>query len=265
MKMFFREIGKGSPLLILHGLYGSSDNWMSIGRELAKQHRVFIVDQRNHGRSPHSPNHSYTDLANDILEFVDNQGLSKVNLIGHSMGGKASMLFTALNANRVKGLIVVDISPAGYGSVRETDHRAIISALLGLNPELATTRQQLDFNLAMLIPEFRVRQFLLKNITRDTNGVFRWTFNLDAISKNLSSMMDDIFPSNDGLIIKTPTLFVRGGKSNYITQYDEEKIGTWFEDYRIVTIPKAGHWLHAESPHEFIAQASSFLETLPQE
>ncbi|HNS29942.1 MAG TPA: alpha/beta fold hydrolase [Tenuifilaceae bacterium] len=159
MKLFYREMGEGSPLVILHGLYGSSDNWVTIGRELAKDFRVILVDQRNHGQSPHSTQHTYPSMVDDLTELIDCLGLERINLVGHSMGGKTAMLFAHRYPHRAKSLVVIDIAPTGYdsaktavGSGQRDLHSRIIAALSQLDLKVATSREQLDELLAISIP-----------------------------------------------------------------------------------------------------------------
>ena len=266
MQLYYREIGTGTPLVILHGLYGSSDNWITIGRELSSKYRVILVDQRNHGQSPHSPSHSYNHLAEDLLELLQSLGLSKIILMGHSMGGKTAMLFASRFPEMISKLIVVDISPASYSNSKdftsqERVHQQIITSLLSLNIEALTSRQQADELLAKMIPDLRVRQFLLKNLKRESDGKFVWMLNLDSISQNLYQLMDSIFVGMDNVKIQIPTLFIKGEKSPYITPNHEDVIKNHFENYQLVSIPNAGHWVHAEQPVQFLEAVNQFLDS----
>ena len=265
MNIFFREFGKGKPVVILHGLYGSSDNWVSIGRSLAEQFRVILVDQRNHGQSFHSLSHSYQDLSNDLVQFFKLQNLEKAIILGHSMGGKAAMLFATQNPQMVEKLIVVDISPGGYsnsGSLpsQRKIHEKIISSLMAMYIKSISSRQQADEALSKSIADARTRQFLLKNLQRDEEGRFYWLLNLDAISANLDALMGPVFGFSEEVRIEIPTLFVKGEKSPYITQQHIELIEGIFTDNQIVTIPNAGHWVHAEQPNQFLEVVNGFLQ-----
>lgn len=266
MELFCRELGEGFPVVILHGLYGSSDNWMSIGRELASSYRVMIIDQRNHGQSPHSPNHSYDDLVSDLAEFFEQKRLNKAIVVGHSMGGKVAMHFASLHQQRVEALVVADILPWSYSNLANTNlgqehqHAKILSALMMLHPELISTREELDNSLVTSIPSRAVRQFLLKNIKRDKDGKFHWQLNVEALSNNLQLLMGAVLPADSNISIEIPTLFLKGQMSHYVYPEGEEMLADHFTKYSIVSIPNAGHWLHAENPKVFIAELSRFFE-----
>jgi pimeloyl-ACP methyl ester carboxylesterase len=266
VKLFYRESGKGETLIILHGLYGSSDNWVSISKELEPFFRVINVDQRNHGQSPHSSEHSYSVLANDLLELFNDLNLEKAILLGHSMGGKTAMQFTFDHPERVSSLIVVDISPWSHIGKNEystrivEDHRNIIDGLLSIPIDKITSRNQANAILSEWVKAEYIRQFLLKNLKREHDGSFTWKLNLPIISSNIVNLMSGIEIKSHDFICKTKTLFIRGELSNYIPTAREEDIKKIFVNSKIVTIEKSGHWVHAEKPKEFLAAVITFLK-----
>ncbi|HID38029.1 MAG TPA: alpha/beta fold hydrolase [Calditrichaeota bacterium] len=253
MKLFYRKLGEGSPLIILHGLFGMSDNWMSIGRRLAKQHTVFLLDQRNHGYSPHSEIFDYDVLLDDLHSFIIEQKISSVKLIGHSMGGKVAMRYALNFPMRVEKLVVVDIAPKTY---RHPHFKLFFAALFSIDPEKITNRHQADVILAEKIDNQAIRRFLLKNLVREKNGLFRWRINLKAIYLNLPKIMDGL---RDTRTFEKPALFLRGGRSDYILDGDFSLIYKWFPLARIETIAQATHWLHADAPDEFCAHLEKFF------
>lgn len=265
MKLFFRDSGKGEPLIVLHGLYGSSDNWVSIAKELEKFYRVILVDQRNHGQSPHSNDHHYTDLVNDLLELFETLKIKKAHLLGHSMGGKVAMQFAIDYPEKVESLIVVDITPWGYDNNTKIaqpfldEHRRIISGLSSIPVGSITSRTEADAMLANTIKQDAVRQFLLKNLKRERDGSFRWRFNLPILCSSLNSMIGSITPKNDLKKSLVRTLFIKGGDSNYILRDKEEDLKKTFPNSELLIINEAGHWMHAEKPEEFLDVALNFL------
>jgi esterase len=267
-ELHYKRFGEGEPVIVLHGMYGSSDNWYSIGKELAENFEVYLVDQRNHGRSPHFPDMSYPMLADDIRDFLDMLDLWKVTIIGHSMGGKAAMFFAAAYPHRVNKLIIVDISPASYKELLKPstlvlDHMNIISSLANMNLAEIESRTQADTILAETVKSMPVRQFLLKNLSRNKAGKFEWQFNLKAIEKALPALMDgmDSRAIEKGLSIKGfPILFIRGENSEYIKEKDVELIKKVFPEAEIKTVEGAGHWVHSEKPMEFLKVVVEFLE-----
>jgi esterase len=267
LDLHYRKMGKGDPLIILHGIYGSSDNWYTVGKALSENFEVFLVDQRNHGRSPHHPDLSYPLLRNDLRDFLNEHDLWKVTIIGHSMGGKTAIYFAAAFPHRIKKLIIVDISPGSYKSLLKPSslvlsHLNIIHALLSLNLAEIKNRTEADRHLSETITSKTVRQFLLKNLIRNKEGKFEWTLNLEAIQKALPALMDGIDPKaiDDGLrITGFPVLFIRGGDSDYIQKEDEIFIMKLFPEAQIKTIEGAGHWVHAEKAEEFINSVKEFL------
>lgn len=268
MDLYYRELGEGSPIVILHGLYGSSDNWMSLGRELAKRHRVILVDQRNHGRSPHCPSHTYPDLVADLYELFLNLRLTEVVLLGHSMGGKTAALFAYQYPHLLSGLVVADITPFGsadgntVGNEQGAMHQKILLALLNLSLDTASSREDLDRELSATLPVASLRQFLLKNVKREENGSFGWMLNLEALSENLPELMAPSLPAVLDKPIAVRTQFIKGELSPYMREGQISRLGSYFSEYRVDVIPGAGHWLHAEKPTEFLSVLNLFLESL---
>ena len=252
MILFHRIYGEGPPLVILHGLFGQSDNWATLARAWSNQFRVIIIDQRNHGQSPHDAAFSYELMADDLAETLDILNLESVQLIGHSMGGKTAMFFAQKYPQRLTKLIVADIAPRAYAP----HHGEIIAALKTLPLERLKDRNSADNELAKGIPDFGTRQFLLKNLYRNDSGGFSWRFNLEAISAQIS----EVGKALPGSIVETPTLFVRGAKSKYITDQDQRDIAHQFINVRFETISDAGHWLHAEQPEAFGKVVLDFLQ-----
>lgn len=267
MVLFHRQFGEGPALIIAHGLYGSSDNWVTIGRELSRYFEVFIIDQRNHGQSPHSNVHTYEAMKEDLREFMDDNGLDSAILTGHSMGGKTVMLFAADYPDRVNGLIVIDMAPGSYQLPSRqnritADHESILSGLLRLNLKQYHERKAVEEAMSSFIPSPDIRQFLLKNLRRSADNTFTWKINLAALHHNLDKILGGInippFEKRDqgtGF----PVLFIRGEFSGYITSVDEEEIHQIFPNAEIKTIPRAGHWVHAEQPQLLLKMITDFI------
>jgi esterase len=251
MKLFFQEYGTGQPLIILHGLLGTLDNWHTHSKRFAASYRVLAVDLRNHGRSPHSESLSYETMAADVLELLDDQHIDSAFLLGHSMGGKVAMTLALANPGRVSKLIVVDIAPRSYRPL----HDVLVSALMSLNLSLYQSRHQIDEELAKSIPDRAVRQFLMKNLARGESGSFCWKANLSTISKNDEELSVEITGPEP---FSNPTLFIKGNRSEYIVEADTPSIQRLFPRARIDTI-EAGHWVHAEAPDRFAEIVEQFL------
>lgn len=251
MKLFFRQQGQGKPLIILHGLLGSSDNWHSLGKLFGEKYCVFIVDQRNHGQSPHSDAFNYTVLTEDLEKFIKENKIEKPHLIGHSMGGKTAMNFAVKNPHAVDKLMVVDIVPKYY----LVKHDRLIEGMKAIPLEEITSRSEAEVALSGYEPDAAVRQFLLKNLTRNEEGKFIWKVNLQAIDEHLQQIGEPlIYPGTfDG-----PSLFVNGRKSDYFQPGDEMVIRKIFPKAQFETLD-TGHWVQAEKPLEFSALALEFL------
>lgn len=263
MKLFYRKFGHGCPLVILHGLYGSSDNWVSFAKSLSGHFRIYIPDQRNHGQSPNHNHHSYEDLRDDLSVFIREHSIVKPVLIGHSMGGKTAMYFASGFPELIRALVVIDISPRHYDEDEEDNprflkHRDILKILADLPVEKFKSRDDADKALLKHIRIERIRHFLLKNLTRDEKGQFIWKLNLPALISNLNNIMAG-FEKKNSLPDDCPVLFVKGELSDYISEKDVHLIKSLYPKAEIKTIDGTGHWVHAEKPDELFNTIYEFL------
>jgi len=253
MKLNTRSLGEGPPVIILHGLFGSSDNWLTFGKNLSEQgFRVILVDLRNHGLSPHADEMNFDTLAADIKELFEDEQLNDAFILGHSLGGKTAMRFAFENPDRISGLIVVDIAPRNYA----VHHRHILDTLLSVDIPAIKSRNEVEAILAQGINEPAVQQFLMKGLYRKEKDQFAWRYNLDAINKQIENVGAAVYPSKP---IDKRTLFVKGEKSNYISYDDEREIFENFSNVEIKTAPGAGHWVHAENPEWMLETVVEFL------
>ncbi|TAG57591.1 MAG: alpha/beta fold hydrolase [Cytophagales bacterium] len=251
MSLYFRKLGLGKPLIILHGLFGSSDNWLSVSKLLAENFEIFLIDLRNHGQSPHFDLHTYEEMAKDVIDFLDEQNIENPIILGHSMGGKVAMKLAELYANQIKKLIIVDISPKFY----PPHHQREISALQNIDLLLLKSRQEADEIMSKSISELGIRQFLLKNLYRNVDGTFHWRMNLEVLIKQI----ENIGASSNRFSSVIPTLFIKGENSNYINDDDVLEIKKIFSVSKIITISNAGHWVQAEQPILFKDAVLNFL------
>jgi esterase len=256
MKLHFRKVGSGPPILLLHGLLGSLDNWQPVAHRLADAFTVFALDLRNHGHSPHSAEMSLDAFCADVEEFLRDHGLARAHLIGHSYGGRVVMQFALQWPDRVLRLVVADISPRAPDPARSASMRSMLAALRALDVRAARSREELDAALAPAVPDARVRQFLLKNLARDPAGGFRWKINLDAFWANYDRLAVGV--RGDGPC-PCPALFLRGERSDFLLPEDEPLIRRLFPRAEIHTVPGAGHWLQAEQPDAVAARIRDFL------
>jgi len=253
MKLSFRKLGSGKPLFILHGLFGSSDNWQTLGKQFAENFTVYFIDQRNHGRSPHSPEHNYELMAEDLLELMEAENLDKVMLLGHSMGGKTAMYFAINHPEKVEKMVVVDISPKKY----PITNKDIIEALEKVNLAEVKSRKEVEEILSQDIKNYGTMQFLLKNLYWEDSQKLAWRFNLEALKNNIARVGElTPMPSQP---LQIPVLFVKGEKSDHIVSTDNTLINAMFAHAEIATIPDAGHWTHADKPIEFFTIINNFL------
>ena len=256
MLLHHLDQGQGRPLVILHGLFGTLDNWQTLARRWATEAglRVVSVDLRNHGRSFHSPEHSYTLMAQDVLALFDHLGLGPdTTLMGHSMGGKVAMRLALDHPERLARLIVVDIAPRFSDMEHQDD---ILEGLHAVDLTAINNRQEADAALAQHVSNLGTRQFLLKNLYRKEDNSFAWRINL----KGLAAQLPAVGEATVGAPFPKPALFIRGGKSNYITTDDKlHGIPALFPNSEVATVVDAGHWVHAEKPEEVFEMVRAFV------
>ncbi len=253
MELNFKTFGAGEPIIILHGLFGTLDNWQTLAKELANHFSVFIVDHRNHGRSPHTFGmYNYMLLADDLKTFMEQQWIYKARLIGHSMGGKTVMQMALNHPDMVEKLCVVDIAPKQYGGGHET----ILDAMRSLDLTLLKDRHEAQVHLSKTIKEQGVVQFLLKNLTRNHDGTYSWKMNFKNLDENYQNILNDI---EDTGIYDGQTLFVKGENSDYIEVDSENRIRSLFPKAQIQTIKNAGHWVHADQPQQLLESVLRFM------
>ena len=241
-----------SAVVILHGVFGTSDNWQTFGKALAEHCRVLLVDQRNHGQSPHSAEFNYSVMADDLKTLVEEEQLPHPAVLGHSMGGKTVMFFAVQYPELLSKLIVVDIAPRAY----PVHHQTVLEAFAAVEIDKIQSRSEAEKQMTSLVPEKGVRQFLLKNLQRTDNG-FSWKLNLPVIRDNIEAIGEAV---PEGQNFEKPTLFVRGAKSDYVQDEDETLIKQHFPKAQIATVKKAGHWVHAEQPEALLKVVTDFLD-----
>jgi len=248
-QLVFQDFGNGPPVFILHGLFGSGDNWLSVAKQLAHDYHVFVLDLRNHGRSFHSDTHSYTELALDVIRLSDSLGLHSVQLLGHSMGGKTAMQVAALQPHLVDRLTVVDIYPIKY----PPHHDAVFSALNAVDLLTVESRAQADWLMSQFVSDSALRQFLLKGL-QVVPGASRWKFNFKVLSDQYQSIL--AAPTLDATI-PVPTQFIMGSDSEYRVAEGNPVIQRCFSNVRVDLVQGAGHWVHAQFPNEVCALVKS--------
>lgn len=248
-----RIIGSGKPLLILHGFLGMSDNWKTLANQFAQAElEVHLIDQRNHGKSFHSPDFNYDFLAKDITEYIKYHRLGKVTIIGHSMGGKTAMQFACDNPELTHKLIIADIAPKYY----PPHHHDIIKGLTALDFNIIKSRKDADNELSNYITEPGIRQFLLKNLYWIKKGSLALRFNLEILQEKMEEIGENIDAT---AVYNGPALFLKGDKSEYVIASDLSEIQKHFPKAELDTIENAGHWLHAENPKQFLNKSLKFI------
>jgi esterase len=259
MKLFFRKYGDGPPLIILHGLYGSSDNWMTVARKISSKFTVYLPDMRNHGNSPHGDAHDFRSMTGDLLELAEDNRLDKFFLAGHSMGGKTAICFTMKWPEKINGLLVADISPFtdnDSASFAFAYHDNILRAILETDIVKAGSRKEIEIMLSERISSARDRGLIMKNIHRSADDKFSWKINAPSILDNLKEMIEGFSrpEDNEQGITGFPVIFLRGEKSVYLDPRDFRDIQKLFPAAEFRLVKNAGHWLHADNP-EAVAEA----------
>jgi pimeloyl-ACP methyl ester carboxylesterase len=254
MQLHFKSDGSGDPLIILHGLFGMLDNWQSFASNLHSSYYTHLIDLRNHGRSPQAPEMSYELMAEDLRETMESQWMHDgAFVIGHSMGGKVAMQLALSYPDLVKCLVIVDIAPVTY----KGGHEAIIEALLKVPIDLVTSRSQVSEILDQEIKNSAITGFLMKNLLRRKDGSFSWRMNLTSIAAHYRDLL--AAPTWQGIPYRGPTLFVKGGSSDYLSKKSETEVFKFFPSATITTIEGAGHWVHADEPAKLLHVVMDFL------
>jgi pimeloyl-ACP methyl ester carboxylesterase len=253
LELNYKKYGDNdNVVIIVHGLFGMLDNWHNIARKLSENYTVYTVDLRNHGGSPHADEMDYDLISNDLYHFTNTHHITSASFVGHSMGGKAVMKLADLFPGIINKLCVVDIAPKKY----KPEHHQYFKAMFNLPVAELKSRGEAEKRLAEMIPDTGIRLFLLKNLHRSKEGGFHWKFNLQGIYDNYEAIIDKVsldWPFSN------PSLFIKGAKSNYISEEDEDAIYEMFPNAEFTSIPDAGHWVHAENPTDFFNTLNEFL------
>ena len=254
MKLFYRKSGQGQPLIILHGLFGQSDNWNTLAKQFSENgFEVYAVDARNHGLSSHSEDWNYKVMSEDILELITDNNLKDVIFLGHSMGGKVAMQFAIDHPNYLDKLIVADIAPKCY----PPQHKSVVQGLEAVDFKTKKTRKEAEAILSQYISDFGTKQFLLKNIYWKENEEMDWRFNLKVIKEKMENVGKAITSEVPCDVL---ALFIRGENGNYILDEDVDVIQKMFPNSTLETIQGAGHWVHAEKSKEFFDAVMKFIK-----
>jgi len=254
LNLYFQEVGQGKPVVILHGLFGSSDNWRTLSLKLSQDFLVYSIDLRNHGRSSHSDDHSYAAMARDVYNFAEREELESFILIGHSMGAKVAMHFAFLYPSLVSKLVLVDMAPRAYPA----QHSKELAALQSIDLSQVRNRRMVEELLGQQLEDRAVVQFFMKNLNRKNDDTFSWRFNLDVLVAQYDQILAEV-PEHAQLDL--PVLVVKGELSEYVSPEDEQHYKRLFRNVHFETVEGSGHWVHAEKPEEFLLALQDFLYT----
>ena len=253
MELNYKMYGEGDPVIILHGLFGSLDNWVSFGKTMGKSFMTYLVDQRDHGKSPHTDAFNYSLLAEDLGEFMEQNWIHTGHIIGHSMGGKTAMRFALENGDMVDKLVVLDMAPKQYAH----RHDQVFEAIKAVDLEALSFRKDAQVTLLdHLDGDMATTAFLLKNIKRDKEGRFEWKMNVDLLQREYANIVE---PMPEDGVFEGDTLFILGSNSAYITDDDFPLIYRLFPKAQIQTLDQAGHWVHADQPTKLLEMIQGFL------
>jgi len=250
MQLHYQSVGKGQPIILLHGLFGSTANWGTIAKHFAATHEVLSVDLRNHGKSPHHADQTYQDMAADIAELYETLRLTSAHVIGHSLGGKVAMQFAADQPERIDKLVIVDMAMRAYAD----EHTHLIDAMLATDLTAMQSRTEVDTALSKRIPNAMIRQFLLMNLVKLENGL-QWRINLHALKANYPALTSAVCEHTQ---YNKPSLFIRGERSHYVNDQDIAQTKQHFTAAAFTSLP-TDHWVHAEQPQAFIDTVEQFL------
>ena len=255
MQLHHQEYGKGGKetIILLHGLLGSSRNWVTVGKLLAKDHHVVGLDLRNHGKSPHKPVMSYPTMVDDVCEWMDTQQLSNAHLVGHSMGGKVAMLMACNHPKRVSSMTIADIAPKDY----DPHFKIAFDAMASVDPSRYRRIADVDNALADYVEDTELRQFLVTNLKRNEAGTFDWQVNLEGITRALQDI--SVNPLRADMVYTGPALLLHGEESDYVKATDHGAIMRHFPTCKIVEVPEARHNVHIENRHFFASEVSKLL------
>jgi pimeloyl-ACP methyl ester carboxylesterase len=264
MKLFYRKYGSGPPLIILHGLFGSGDNWVTVAKSLSENFTVYLPDQRNHGQSPHSETHDYNSMRDDLFELANDLALKKFFLVGHSMGGKTAIAFALKWPEMLNGLLIADISPFSDAAEKRfiySEHHTILEAILSIDLKKVLTRNDADTLLSEKIESEKTRGMIMKNLQRTGDNSFSWKINAASLFKNLDKIMEGIERRDDynHQITGFPVIFLKGGDSDYIPGSDFKDILKVFPAAELIEIPGAGHWINSDKPEEVVENIKKLL------
>jgi len=254
VKLYYKKHGNGPPLIILHGLLGSSVNWNTLGKKLAESFSVYFVDQRNHGLSPHSDEFNMNVMSEDLYELIIDNHINDAIIMGHSMGGKTAMTFAFEHPDKVSRLIIVDTPLRTY----PIDNMDTLNVMISIDLNILKSRIEVDKKLSLTIGNKKLRHFLMQNLYWKEKKQLAWRANLSAIKTNLHTIGSAI---NNNKKFDKPTLFIRGELSDHIIDNDINLISKIFPNSKLQTIPNAGHWVHADAPSELLKCVISFIQT----
>jgi esterase len=255
MKLFFRTFGSGPVMMILHGLYGSSDNWVSIAKKISEKYTVILPDLRNHGKSPHSDSHTYDLMAEDIFSLAGELGQTSFFLAGHSMGGRAAMRFALRWPAMLASLVIADISPFGPQSKESpfySEHKKILETILSVRSGEFTSRKTVEDKLSEGISSEKIRGFVMKNLGRNDKGTLDWKLNAKALINNLWNITTGIADENSFMdpVTGFPVIFMKGENSEYLEPAHYPVIRRIFPAAEFIEVKNAGHWLHSDRPDQ---------------